>query len=664
MKLIKGRTLRELLKERSTPADDRAHLVSIFEQIAQTIAYAHSKRVLHRDLKPANVMVGAFGEVQVMDWGLAKVLKPDARPVAGTTPGGVSVVRTVRAELADGETQTGSLLGTPEYMAPEQARGEVDDIDERSDVFGLGAILCEVLTGQPPYVGRSSDEARRKAARADLADTLARLENCEADAELIGLARACLAPEPLDRPRDAAQVAEAISTYRADVAARLRRAELAAVEEKARAEHERQARVLTEARVVQERRARRLKVLLVLTLPVPVGFILSLLIFWVAFTLFHVKYGDALRTQGDVASAIVEYRKAIRLFPYAAGSHSRLGDALRDQGDLAGAIAAYRVGIRLKPDYAEAHNNLAIALRDRGDVASAIAECREAIRFKPDYAYAHFGLGSLLCKQGKYAESLAEYRRAHELGSKQRGWSYPSAERVRQVERFVSLAPRLPAVLKGEDRPADSAERLAFGRIAYHSKRYAASAHLYAEAFQADPKLADDLKAAHRYDAACSAALAGAGKGDDDPPSDEAGRVKLGQQARDWLRANLALRRQQLDTSTDLARQEVRAVLQHWKIDLDLAGVRDPDALNKLPEEERQAWRDLWGEVDALLAQARGYGERLVSLSPRLPALLEGEDLLFGLVLGLSVYLIYGAVKRLGWIYVNGSPGSSARILM
>jgi serine/threonine-protein kinase len=238
MKLIRGRTLREILGERPDPGAESPRFVAIFEQIAQTVAYAHRKRVLHRDLKPSNVMVGAFGEVQVMDWGLAKVLMPERSPHGGSAPSPLvpegSQIRTLRDDLASAETLAGSLLGTPEYIAPEQARGDLGEIDERADVFGLGAILCQILIGQPPYVGRSSDEVKRKAVRGDLAETMSRLEGCEADPELVALARSCLAAEPLDRPRDAAAVAEAVSAYRAGVAERLRRAELARVREEAR----------------------------------------------------------------------------------------------------------------------------------------------------------------------------------------------------------------------------------------------------------------------------------------------------------------------------------------------------------------------------------------------------------------------------------------------
>ena len=260
MKLVKGETLSALLKGRQDIVKDRIKFLGIFEQICQTMAYAHSRGVIHRDLKPANIMVGAFGEVQVMDWGLAKVLvdsgttgKKKADPLQSEE----TIIQTLRrgsnsipvgmagSGSGSSNTQMGSVLGTPAYMPPEQALGEIDRLDERADVFGLGAILCEMLTGKPPYVGEDVTEIYRMASRGKLDDCFDRLKSSDAGDELIAITKLCLGLEPEDRPDDAGILSDRISSYLTSVETRLREAELEGASQAVRLIEERKRRRVT-----------------------------------------------------------------------------------------------------------------------------------------------------------------------------------------------------------------------------------------------------------------------------------------------------------------------------------------------------------------------------------------------------------------------------------
>jgi serine/threonine-protein kinase len=967
MKLVKGRTLAAILAGRQP--GDGPRLLAIFHAIAQTMAYAHTRGVVHRDLKPSNVMVGSFGEVQVMDWGLAKVLPRGgvADEATPEPPVAETMIATVRSgsDHEGDRSQAGSVLGTPGYMAPEQARGEVDRLDERADVFALGSILCEVLTGRPAVVGRNAAEVRRDTALGDTADGLRRLDASGADAALLALARDCLAFGPADRPRDARPVADRMGAYLDGVQEQLKRAErdravaeAKAVEERKRRrlqvglaasllaltslgglaftyarqqQQARQARVdrlLAEARLLRDqarerpedvarwrraheavdriaedvdpsaaplaelrqevesgmtaaeadrdllarlvdvrgaraddpdgsatdaayadafaavgidpdrgdpadggaqvarrpapvaaamiaaldhwaavRRARgatgpgwarvlavaraadpdpdraalRAALLVEATAgrlgrlrplagraeagswapdslvllgdalagagdleagvavlrraswahpedarahfalggllervrpPQPEEVIRAYSLAWgrqpelAGHALAHAlerrgrgaeaeavwrdlvgrrpdngrhlgcfgKYltgrgrgaeaapvlgravaalreavrlrpddvvarnnlGVALGASGDLPGAVAALREAIRLRPDYAEARSNLGNALSDSGDLPGAVAAYREAvrlrpdlptarnnlgialgksgdqagavaalreaIRLRPDLAEAHHNLGLALVKSGDQAGAVAALREAVRLRPDHAEAHCNLAGALRQQGRYAESLAEVRLGHGLGSKRADWRYPSAAWVAQAEHLAALADRLPAVLDGEAQPTDSAERLAFARMAYDTKQHGGAVRLWVESFAADPAEADNLKAAHRYNAACAAALAGSGQGVD-APAEEGARAAQRRQALDWLRADLALRVKQFDMG-QVGQTEALRALRHWRQDKDFAGVRDADALAGLPDDERKDWGSLWAEVDALLAKA------------------------------------------------------------
>ena len=140
--------------------------------------------------------------------------------------------------------------------------------------------------------------------------------------------------------------------------------------------------------------------------------------------------------------------------------------------------------------------------------------------------------------------------------------------------------------------------------MAYNRKHFVVATRLWAEALDADPVLADDFRAAHRYNAACAAALAAAGQGEDATKLDDKERVRLRKQALDWLRADLTLRTKQLESGSLTDRAAAQQALRHWQKDPDLAGIRDQEALAKLPAEERATCAKLWADVAALLKTA------------------------------------------------------------
>ncbi|MCA9086705.1 MAG: serine/threonine protein kinase, partial [Planctomycetaceae bacterium] len=206
MKLVQGGTLSELI---SSADGNVSHLLTVFADVCQTMAFVHTQGIIHMDLKPSNVMVGAFGEVYVMDWGLARFQKSVGQDRPGLT------IR-LSSDLADfipddGYASHVGVCGTPGYMSPEQARG--DAVDARADVFGLGAILCEILVGHAPYVGHDARQVYLNARRGSIDATMLGLEECDSDRALVRLARRCLTTDRNDRPASAVEVSAAVSTY-------------------------------------------------------------------------------------------------------------------------------------------------------------------------------------------------------------------------------------------------------------------------------------------------------------------------------------------------------------------------------------------------------------------------------------------------------------------
>jgi tetratricopeptide (TPR) repeat protein len=452
MKLVKGRTLADLLRGRSSPAAELPRFLSIFESIAQTMAYAHVRGVIHRDLKPSNVMVGSFGEVQVMDWGLAKVL-PQGGLVADQSASRpepevpISVIHTARTGSDADASQAGSVLGTPGYMAPEQARGEVELVDERADVFGLGNALAE---------------------------------------------------------------------------------------------------------------------------------------------------------SRDTLGAIAEYNAAIRIDegdePGKVAAHCYLGTVLRLTGDLAGAITAYCEAVRLDTRgraamiIHEARAGLGMALAESGDVPGAIAEFHKAIPSEFRFIWA------IIMAQHP-DRAVATLRRIREQARDDRVIVGRIDRAISQYEQFLKTGVRLPRIL----RLSLLANNL--GEYCYYGHYFGNSAAIWSASFATDPKLAEDMSAQNRYNAACAAAMVAAGNGIDNPPLDEQAKMRWRKQALDWLKSDLAYWSKQARSGTPEAQAETNKTLQHWKADSDLAGIRDEETLKKLPEDQQKACRTLWSEVDQLLKE-------------------------------------------------------------
>ncbi len=227
MRLVEGDTLGKLLDARTDPQDRLQQFLETFARVCETVAFAHARGVVHGDLKPGNVMVGAFGQVQVMDWGFSRL-------VDGPAAGGTGA----------------RVMGTPAFMAPEQAADHGASVDARTDVFGLGAILCVILTGAPPFLGGSRSEVHVRAAHAYVGDALARLRACGGDPQLVALAVDCLEPAPAARPAHAAAVAARVAAWIASIKERAHRLEVAAAQAQVKAAEQRRTRARTVALAV------------------------------------------------------------------------------------------------------------------------------------------------------------------------------------------------------------------------------------------------------------------------------------------------------------------------------------------------------------------------------------------------------------------------------
>lgn len=219
MRIVRGRTLTELIREvheASTPDTWRPgasgitlrRLLVAFHSVCDALGFAHARGVVHRDLKPDNVMIGAFGETLVVDWGLAKVLGEVAEPSEAA-----EAISTRRAsDDAALQTMAGDIAGTPAYMAPEQARGDLEQIGPAADVHALGATLYEILTGAPPFTGESRFEIVARVLNHMPVDPRAHIQRPVPE-PLCRLALDALAKGLSKRPQDAGALAKRVGEW-------------------------------------------------------------------------------------------------------------------------------------------------------------------------------------------------------------------------------------------------------------------------------------------------------------------------------------------------------------------------------------------------------------------------------------------------------------------
>jgi tetratricopeptide (TPR) repeat protein len=254
----------------------------------------------------------------------------------------------------------------------------------------------------------------------------------------------------------------------------------------------------------------------------------------------------------------------------------------------------------LLPENAEAYYKRGIVLQEQGRLDEAEAAFRAHIRLKPDRAIAHCKLGLVLQAQGRLDESLASLRLGHQLGKNIRGWSHPSGQWVVIAEQLIELDRTLPAVLAGAVEPAtaDEAAGLAWLCQRSHRQLYAGSARLYTLAFAMQSN--GSIESRNRYNAACAAALAGCGLGNDASMLSDEERTQWRQQALDWLRAE---RKHWFEQTDRDHLTETTRLLAHSLRDPDLSGVRDARSVAQLPTDERDAWLQFWREVNALIGQ-------------------------------------------------------------
>jgi serine/threonine-protein kinase len=330
----------------------------------------------------------------------------------------------------------------------------------------------------------------------------------------------------------------------------------------------------------------------------------------------HFNLGEINAGSGQVNEAIDHYREALRVDPEFALAHYHLGIALLAKGRTDAVLEDYPVGVEslndfrgsaiseanayywkpynLDPAWVAARNGLRIPPPDAARLDEAIGHFRQAARLDQGLFRAHGALGQVLLAKRQFAEADAAIGRCLELlPAKERDLRGNLGRMRDRCRRLLALEGRLDGIVRDTDRPAAD-ECLDAAELCFVKQRYATAARLYGEALAATPRLTEDLPAGHRFNAARAAALAACGRGDDAAGLGEPELKELRRQARGWLQLDLAAWVRKMDAGQVGEQIQARKALSSWRDEPDLAGLRDPDAVGKLPPDERQECLALW----------------------------------------------------------------------
>ncbi len=420
MKKVHGRTLQEIISglKKGEPDVVREYplsrLLTVFMKVCDAIGFAHARLIVHRDLKPANIMVGEFGEVLVMDWGLAKLLgQQEEVPESGIEFDGDAEGAMTASGLIDfgsGLTMAGAVMGTPQYMAPEQAEGRINDIDARSDVFALGAILYSVLTLHPPVSGRNLKDLLSRVASGDFAPPTAfnssrrdeeldvvvkpdfRLRHCPGQkipGALSDIVMKAMAVEPTRRY-------QSVEAFQEDIEAWLRGYSTSA-----------QRPSLFRQIGLMIARNKAAVIVAVLLHVVAAGFLLrvaeqrrtaeaALVELRTALPLFE-EDARALVAEGKFDAALERLDQCLTMMPGRASLHRMRGDVLQAKNRFAEAVEAFEEAAKLDPNHAETGANLELT-----------RELSQVVEMEGRLERRHLDkLAKLMKSQGRFAEERA-----------------------------------------------------------------------------------------------------------------------------------------------------------------------------------------------------------------------------------------------------------------